>query len=70
MPSTNNEWIEAFLIFNKYIGEEYEGGGIYRSTVYEVFGGPSPEQVTPEDMKRLDELGWHPYEDISFYAFI
>lgn len=61
--------MESFAIFSKYETEE-ESQGIHRSTVYEVYAGPDPSQVSPEDKERLVELDWHDYDTGSFHAFI
>jgi len=29
----------------------------------------TPEQVSEEDLKRLDELGFSPYEDFAFVSY-
>lgn len=69
MPSTSKEWMESFAIFSKYETED-ESQGIHRSTVYEVYAGPDPSQVSDEDRQRLTELDWHDYDTGSFHTFI
>lgn len=69
MPHTNKEWIESFTIFSKYESEG-ESQAVHRSTVYEVYAGPDPSAVSPEDRKRLEELDWHDYDNGSFHTFI
>lgn len=61
-------WVEAFQIFAKYIPE---GEWLDVAAEHdEIFAGPNPEVVTPEDKARLEELGWGDYEDSSFKRFV
>lgn len=36
----------------------------------EIWGGPNPEKVSPEDKLALEELGWHDYDGESFHKFV
>jgi len=57
--------IEAFTIFTKYPHSEY-----INAEHDEIISGPSPDDVSEEDIKRLDELGWHVDSDgPNFYYF-
>jgi hypothetical protein len=69
MPHTSKEWMESFAIFSKYETDD-EGQGIHRSTIYEVYAGPEPSEVSAEDKARLEELDWHDYGDGSFHTFV
>jgi hypothetical protein len=61
-------WIEAFQIFAKYVPEDeyFEVAAEHD----EIYAGPNPEKVTPEDKARLEELGWHDFEDGCFKKFV
>ena len=50
---------EAFQIFSKY------GKGEYRTQAEHdvIYAGPSPNDVSSEDRKRLKEIGWHEDEE-------
>lgn len=63
MPRKPSEWIESFQIF-----EKYPCYGLDAAEHDEVYGGPKPEVVTPEDRKRLEELGWSDYGTGNFRA--
>ena len=66
MPRSTDEWIESFEIFKKYKDEE----GLSAANHDEVFGGPNPEVVSTEDIKRLNELGWNESDYSGFQAFV
>lgn len=67
MPRSADEWIESFEIFKKYEAT----GGLEAVEHDEVYAGPDPKVVSPEDLKRLDELGWHESEyGEGFHAFV
>lgn len=61
-------WIEAFQIFAKYMpeGEWFEVAAEHD----EIYAGPNPETVTSEDKARLEELGWHDFEEECFQRFV
>lgn len=66
MP-TYAKWIEAFQIFAKYDPE----GTDVAAEHDEMWAGPDPSVVSPEDKARLEELGWRDYEDGNgFHAFV
>lgn len=48
------KFIAAFKIFAKY---PHTGGISAEHDI--VYAGPSPEDVSQEDIDALDELGWH-----------
>lgn len=62
IPMANNielvrKVAEGFAIFTKYHTHQYiqaEQGSIY--------AGPDPELVSKEDLVRLKELGWEPFD--------
>jgi len=68
MPDTNKEWIESFSIFDKYAIDPSEEG-VHRTTADDIYAGPDPVKVSPEDKARLEELGWHDYGTGSFHTF-
>lgn len=58
------ELIEAFKIFMKYPHSSFMS-----AEHDEVWAGPNPYDVTEEDRKRLDELGWSDFGDDGFHHF-
>lgn len=59
--------IEALQIFMKYCGNvKYPTICDHDVLVVNVV---SPDQVSEEDTKRLDELGFFPYEDYAFASY-
>lgn len=60
-----DELIRALEIFKLYHGEEY-----MTAEHDEIKAGPAPEIVSAEHILELEELGWHPNEDVSFYHFV
>ena len=59
--------IEALQIFMKYCGDVK-----YPTTCEheELFVNcVTPEQVSEEDLKLLDKLGFFPYEDFAFVSY-
>ena len=61
--SKNHEMAEAFTIFAKY-----EGDSLHAEHDI-LYAGPSDiASMSPEDVKRLDELGWF-IEDESWAKF-
>lgn len=66
MPRSTDEWIESLEIFKKYDDTD----GLSGAEHDEVFGGPDPEVVSAEDLKRLEELGWYDSEYGGFQAFV
>lgn len=47
---------EAFSIFIKYPGKETDSASIHGDI---MFCGPSPKDVSEEDIARLEKLGWY-----------
>jgi hypothetical protein len=64
------ELAEALAIFDRYMPEgEY---GEFHAEHDQIWAGPNDyEAVSPEDIARLEELGWYPDEGngSGFYAF-
>lgn len=61
-----DEMIEALKIFDKY--EHIQALSAEHDIIY---AGPSPSQVTDEDVTRLEELGWHAEMEYDcFYKFV
>lgn len=59
-------WIEALQIFQKYQPNETFVMSAEHDIIYT---GCSPDLVSDDDKKRLEELGLHVDEDLdSFYA--
>ena len=56
-----SEMAEAFNIFAKYSNKDSSYDDTYAEHDV-IYAGPKPEEVSEEDKKRLDELGWHPSE--------
>lgn len=52
-------WSEAFAIFAKYAEPEAVIDGV-AAEHDEVYAGPDPSVVSPEDLHRLEALGWTP----------
>jgi hypothetical protein len=51
-------WSEAFAIFAKYSPKD--AGIDHVSAEHdELYAGPSPGSVSPDDLSRLEALGWH-----------
>lgn len=61
---TYEELAEAMLIFAKYEG--VEGLATEHDVIY---AGPDSHDVTPEDMIRLEELGWHVDNDYDCFGY-
>lgn len=59
--------IEALQIFMKYCGDVKYPTTCEHDELY--INCVKPEQVTEEDLKRLDELGFFPYEDFAFVSY-
>jgi len=64
MPRKPSEWIESFQIFEKYGCPE----GLIAAEHDEVYAGPDPELIAPEDRARLEELGWEAWDTGNFHA--
>lgn len=60
-----DDYIEAFRIFAKYPGSPHGMSARHK----EVYAGPNPRDVSAEDKKRLEELGWNDYGDFRFHKF-
>lgn len=61
--------IEALQILMKYVDPKYEK---YPTTCeHDQFfvNCVTPDSVSEEDTKRLDELGFVPYEDFAFVSY-
>ena len=69
MPLTFAEWIESLKIFAKYAPEGMEAMVNLHPEHDEIFMGPNPAVVSPEDNARLEELRWHPSDYESYYRF-
>lgn len=65
MAKTWKDYAEAFTIFAKY----GEGNYQTRAEHDEIWSGPDPEDVSPEDIARLEELGWTPADEGGFRIF-
>ena len=64
--------IEALRILMKYIDPEDSYGMEYPTTCEhdELFVNcVKPEDVSEEDTRRLEELGFVPYEDFAFVSY-
>lgn len=62
MSSYYEEFSKALSIFDKYdhfksVSAEHD----------EIYAGPSPSKVSPEDISELDKLGWHPVEEYDCF---
>lgn len=51
--NTCKAWAEVFEIFSKY---EVDASVAVGHDI--IYAGPEPEDVSDDDMKRLEELGW------------
>lgn len=60
--------IEALTILAKYMDPEQKWPTACEHDVLHVCG-VEPEDVSEEDMKRLDELGFFPNEDGGFMSY-
>lgn len=60
--STWKDYSEAFSIFSKY-SDSSKGYDHVAGEHDELWAGPNPKDVSKEDAKRLEELGWTPHED-------
>ena len=66
-PRNYKSWAEAFTIFAKYDDKPY---GEVAAEHDEIYAGPDPQDVSDEDLARLEVLGWHADEETqSFYHF-
>lgn len=52
------QWIESMKIFAKYSKDGLDTYANVHAAHDEIFMGPDPEDVSPEDNARLEELGW------------
>lgn len=55
---------EVLEIFDKY-----ENNGLIQPGHDVLYAGPDPDIVDPEDMERLEELGWYEHEEGCFMKF-
>lgn len=63
---TIDAWIEALTICKKYDEDGFHGLAAEHDVVYLPL---DPEKVSPEDAKRLEELGWHiEYDSYAHYV--
>lgn len=58
-------WAEVFMIFSKYLANaqvvcEHD----------QIWAGPEADQVSAEDRKRLEALGWDPSNEGGFTRFV
>lgn len=67
MAATYKDLIEAFTIFAKYEGENQYLPGVEHD---EMWAGPNPEDVSEEDKKRLEELGWNEWDTSNFHLYV
>lgn len=67
MAAKYRDMIEAFTIFAKYEGDEQYLAAAEHD---EIWAGPSPEDVSDEDKKRLEELGWTEWDTGNFHLFV
>lgn len=64
---TYTAWAEAFTIFAKYEPDVF---GQVSASHDIIYAGPKPYDISAEDKKRLEELGWHEdYTHECFYHF-
>ncbi len=63
------EWAEAFAIFAKYAPacSKYNDVSAEHD---EIWAGPDADEVSAEDVERLNELGWYEHEFGSFHRFV
>lgn len=59
---TYAEWIESLTIFAKYHKDGLDGYPMSRARHQELWFGCSADDLSPEDKKRLEELGWSHWE--------
>jgi hypothetical protein len=65
--STYDQIIEGLTIFKKY---KDNNAGSFAAEHDEIFAGPSPEDVSEADKKKLEELGWHESDYECFSKFV
>ena len=58
MPSSPTEWKRTFEILEKY---EQAIEGLSRAEHDEVYLGIDVENLAPEDLSELEDLGWNDY---------
>lgn len=61
-PLTYREWIEAMTIFAKYHEKGLDGYPAAAARHQEMWFGCKGEDISPEDLTRLEELGWSSYD--------
>lgn len=65
--SVYSDIIDGLVIFDKY-ERGYQEFAAEHDVVY---AGPSPDDVSKEDLERLEKFGWHPDESFDcFYKFV
>ena len=60
----------GLVIFGRMLerGSSARSVGVAHDVIY---AGPDPSTVNERDLKRLDELGWHPDTEFDcFYHFV
>lgn len=61
VPEVYRRFIRAFAIF-----ATYEHTADVAAEHDEMWAGPDPDDVSPEHLAELEELGWHP-DDCTFH---
>jgi len=66
-----DDLIEALQIFNKYIPEGTYGKEHPTTCEHDMLfvNAVRPDQVSEEDIKRLEELGFENYENVVFVSY-
>lgn len=59
---TYREWIEVMNIFAKYHEKGLDGHPAAAARHQQMWFGCAGEEISPEDLARLEELGWYSYD--------
>lgn len=63
------DFIKALQIFNKYADDYHKQYPFCCDHDCIVFNGAGKDDVSEEDLKELERLGWFPYEDFGFISY-
>lgn len=61
--------IKSLRIFEKYCDDYHKQYPFCCGHDIIIFNGAGKNDVTPEDVAELHNLGWEPYEDFGFCSF-
>lgn len=63
------DFIKALRIFEKYCDDYHKQYPFCCDHDIIVFNGAGEKDMTPEDVLKLRDLGWVPFEDFGFSSY-